>query len=249
MSVVDLTMQLPFQAHVKHDPRSASSVLALADALDSCDDEYLRKCIPLLGGTMLVLALNSESNLSYTGSLMILHMFELGCLGGLHHSPYVWGHMDFAFCRAEPKLCQQGVLLPAMTKRVTELLKCRRPGLGGLIISTAKERDLYVKAGEHHLAMEDQNLLIVSPDGDIAFLRPPFFRLELLSPMPDGAEGPAMVFEDALMLGTCTLPISTNETDCLRTLHRLESCLNRLSHRFDAEERRAAREIEMIDPR
>ncbi|KIV85461.1 hypothetical protein PV11_01154 [Exophiala sideris] len=243
MSAVDLAMQQFFQIHAVHGLKSASSVLALANACEHCDDESLSETISLLYAALTMLI--TQSDISYIGSLIILQLFELVC-SALQEVPDMLSMVANAFDEAKPKLWSDGVLLPAMTDLVTRLLKQEFPSLGRLIVSAATDRSLLVEAGQYQMSIDDQKLLVVNADGNVAFLRPPHFSVDLVSLVSSTPirYGPVMIFEDAPMIGTCTLAITAERKDFVNRLCRLGPCLKRLDHRFTAEERH---EVEMID--
>ncbi|KAK4935954.1 hypothetical protein LTR10_023075 [Elasticomyces elasticus] len=243
MSAVDLAMQQFFQIHAVHGLKSASSVFALAIALENCDDESLSEAISLLYAALTMLI--TQSDISYIGSLMILQLFELVCSAS-QEVPEILSMVATTFDEAKPKQWSEGVLLPAMTDLVTRLLKQEFPSLRRLIVSAATDRSLLVEAGQYQMSIDDQNLLVVNADDNVAFLRPPHFSVDLVSLVSSTPirYGPVMIFEDAPMIGTCTLAIAAERKDFLNRVCRLRPCLKRLDHRFTAEERH---EVEMID--
>ncbi|KAK5404703.1 hypothetical protein LTR06_009424 [Exophiala xenobiotica] len=219
---------------------SASLIQDLATKLEGCERGYLAECISYLSASVCMLGRKSE--FSYNGSVILLQLFELLC-SSVQHLPAVLDRIAGAFSLCRPRLWSQDVLVLAMTELVERLLNQEQPELGDLIVSRARDNDQLAHVEKFNVTMEGPNLLAVCKDGQVAFVRPPYFQVKYTLTF----SAVYMVLEDAPLMGSGELlvasgkPQSMEETKAMRLF---SASLTRKGPPYSAQDRS---EVELID--
>jgi predicted nuclease with TOPRIM domain len=230
-------MTLFITAHSSPFRLSATSVQLMSDALSKADDHTLRQCLPVLYGT--IHRICSRPKVTYAGSLILLQLFELlgACLIS-HPEPRAMVQELFRKTRAE--LCLGSLLVRSIDRLVCEMLEGHRPELGELIIDLANEAGTLARADDFSVSMDGENLLLVSPDREVGIARPPHFRIDLRR----GPRFPELIFDDAPLVGNCTLSIEVVGNPVTAMDRSFRACFDRYEDRYSPEDRL---QVEMID--
>ena len=246
-------MTLFLQAHAGVRITSASSIIPLAYSFDRASQQTLRECLSMLYA--IALKLSTRPGLSFGGSIIFLQCIELlvsslpgsmlDVVAGLLQTTKHTLDVDRSFVCA----LRQGI--------ESRIVGCE-PKLGSIITTEAGDLCMLAQlsdivsddasAGlddafaEMNVSMDGDDLLVVDADGNVAFLRPPHFRLD--ERFFESSHVSFFIFEDAPLVGGRSMRMILDAADPFNTLNAFRPLLNRLSERSSPESRI---QIELMD--